>query len=113
MGVDVCDVGAPHGVGAVGVELLVQDVVQFLAEVRIGGGGDPWLYPLGMDSQLPHVDTNGALGDTFSFLLELSGDLWSPIVLVRGVIDFLNASFEPILPKFGFRWLVLEEGPIA
>ena len=113
VGVDVGDVGTPYGVGTVGIELFIQDVMQFLAEVGIDGGGNPGFDPLGPDPYLPHVLADGALGDSFSFLLKLSGDLWRSVVLVGVVVDLLNPFLDSFLTQLSFRRPVLEESPVT
>ena len=113
VGVDVGDVGTPYGVGTVRIELLIQDVVQFLTEVGVNGGGNPGLDPLGPDPHLPHVLADSAFGDPFSFLLKLPGDLWGSVVLVGVVVDLLNPFLDPFLTQLSFREPVLEESPVA
>ncbi len=113
MGVDVGDVSAPHGIWPVRIELLIQNVVQFLAEVRVNGCGDPGLDPLGANSHFPHILADGAVGDSFSFLLKLPGDLRSSIVLVGVIVDLLDSLLDPFLTQLSFRRLVFEESFVA
>ena len=113
MGVDVGNIGAPYGVWPVGVKLLVQDIVQLLAEVGINGSSNPWFNPLGPDSHFPHVGPDCALGDPLSFLLELPGNLWSTIILVRAVVDLPDPLLDSFLSELGFRGPVLKEGLVA
>ena len=113
MGVDVGNIGTPYGVRPVRIELLVQNVVQFLAEVGINRGSDPGFDPLSPDSHFPHVGTDRSLGDPFSFLLEFPGNLWRPVILVGAVVNLLDPLLDSFLSELGFRRPVLKEGLVA
>ena len=87
--------------------------MQFLAEVGFDGGGNPGFDPLGSDPHLPHVLADGAFGDSISFLLELSGDLWRAVILVGAIVDFLDPLLDSFLSELSFRRPVLEESSVA
>jgi len=67
--------------------------MQLFAEIRITGGSSPRFNPLGFDSHLAHIFSNGALRNTFSGFTEFFGDFRSTIVLVRIIIDMLDLFF--------------------
>jgi len=72
--------------------------MQLFAEIRITGGSSLGFNPLGLDSYLAHIFSNGVLRNTVSGFTKFFGDFRSTIVLVRIIIDmldlFLNSSFS-------------------
>ena len=58
IGPDIGNISAPDGIGTFWVELFIQYVVQFLREIGVLRGSDPWFGPLGTDAQLAHVLAN-------------------------------------------------------
>jgi len=95
------------------VELFVQNVVEFLAEIGILCGCDPGLAPLGTDPHLTHVFSNCALSDGIAFLAQLGSDFRGTVVLLGLIVDPLDVflySFSSLLCGRGF---VMEEGTVS
>ena len=106
---DVGDVRAPDGIGTLGIELFVKDVVKLFAEIGITGGGDPGLDPLGFDPHLTHILADGALRDDFTALAKLDCDLRRAVDLFGLVVDLPDPFFEMFFPAFCFGRLVTEK----
>lgn len=106
---DVGDVRAPDGIGTLGIELFIKDVVKLFAEIGITGGGDPGLDPLGFDPHLTHILADGAFRDDFTALAKLDCDLRRAVVLFELVVDLPDPFFEMFFPAFCFGRLVTEK----
>ena len=113
MSIDVGNVRAPHSIGAIGIKLFIQNVVKLFAEIGVNRSSNPRLDPLSPDAQLTHIKADGAFSKLKSFFPKDLGDLGSPIILMRKIVDVQDSFFDPLPSQFSFRGFMLKKGLIA
>jgi len=75
------------------IEFLVEDIFEFLAEIRVYGCLDIWFHPMGFDSHLTHIVSNCFFGNIFPGFSQFCSNFRSTVVLMGFLVDLLNFFF--------------------
>lgn len=110
---NICDIGAPCSVRTLWVELLIKDVVKFIAKIRISGSSSPGFNPLSFNTHFMHVFTYGAFGNGFARIPKFLSDFRSTIILFRIIIDSLDFLFYSVLTLFSVRYFSIEKRTVS
>ena len=102
----------PDGVRTFGTKLLIMDVVEFIAEIRILGGSSPWFNPLSFYSHFTHIFTNRTLCIGFAGYTKFSGYFRSNVILFGIIIYFLDFFFGGICLPPWKRDFPVKESPV-